>query len=173
MQHISDSRTHQAPVELIFVFRKTCPTHREPCHGRARTVVRNIANDGEARAAVCAINKRITIAPVIRVEQLALTIRTNRNVWRNQRAYFFSLVAMNNAEVLIAITRQVMDGEARNPRQRRRFDGQVLNEILNSFCRPLYFDGYSSRCIVNRAFKVPTDGDTIDVRAEPDSLHDA
>jgi hypothetical protein len=66
-----------------------------------------------------------------------------------------------------------MDSQARDPRQGRRFGGQVLNEILNGFCWPLYLDGDSGGCIANRAPKAPAGSETIDVRPEPNSLHNA
>jgi hypothetical protein len=66
-----------------------------------------------------------------------------------------------------------MDRQARDPRQGRRFGGQALDEILNGFRRPLNFDGYSSGCIANRTSKLPAGSETINVRAESNSLHDA
>jgi hypothetical protein len=66
-----------------------------------------------------------------------------------------------------------MDGQARDPRQGRRFGGQVLNEILDGFCRPLDFNGDSVGCIANRSSKVPAGSETIDVRPESNSLHNA
>jgi hypothetical protein len=80
---------------------------------------------------------------------------------------------MNNAEVLIAIAYHVMDGQARDPRQGRRFGRQVLNEILNGFRWTLYLDGYSGGCIANRAAKVPAGGETINVWTESNPLHNA
>jgi len=78
---------------------------------------------------------------------------------------------MNNAEVLIAIARYAMDGKIRNPRQGRRFGGQVLHKILNGFCWPLDFDGYSGGSIADRACKAPAGRETIDVGPESNSLH--
>src|SRR5208282_3216794 len=141
-------------------------------------VVRNIADDGEARTTVRAIDERIAIAPVVAVEQLTQTVRTYRDVWRDEGANFFSLVAMNNAESLIrtdlrGMAGYVVHGYARNPRQGRRFGRQVLDEILNRFCRALNFDGYAGGCVVNRALKMPAGSETIDVRAKSNALHDS
>jgi hypothetical protein len=85
---------------------------------------------------------------------------------------------VNNAEILIVPdlhdkARNFTDGQARNPRQGRRFGGQVVNEILNSFCRPLDFNGDSGGCIANRTAKVPAGSETIDVRPKSNSLHNA
>jgi hypothetical protein len=89
---------------------------------------------------------------------------------------------MDNAEVLIFFfvtgvadmggnARDFVHDDGGNPRQGRRFGGQVLNEILNGFCWPLYFDGYAGGRIANRASKVPAGGETIDIRPESNSLH--
>src|ERR1039458_5846746 len=68
----------KAAVQRILVFRKTCRAHGKHRHRRARPVVRNIANDGEAWPAVSAVNKWIAIAPVIRVKHFTQAIRTYR-----------------------------------------------------------------------------------------------
>jgi hypothetical protein len=85
---------------------------------------------------------------------------------------------VNNAEILIAPdlhdnARDLTDGQVRDPRQGRRFGGQVLNEILYGFRWTLDFDGYSGGGIANRASKVPAGGETIDIRPESNSLHNA
>jgi hypothetical protein len=80
---------------------------------------------------------------------------------------------VNNQEVPIVVARHVMDRQARDPRQGRRFGGQALDEILNGFRRPLYLDSHSGGCIANRASKSPTGSETINVRAESHSLHNA
>jgi hypothetical protein len=85
---------------------------------------------------------------------------------------------MNNAEVQIAAdrhrnARDFIYREAGDPRQGWRFGGQVLNEILYGFRWTLDFDGYSGGGIANRASKVPAGGETIDIRPESNSLHNA
>jgi hypothetical protein len=69
--------------------------------------------------------------------------------------------------------RDLIYGEAGNPRKGRHFGGQMLNEILDGFCRSLYFNGDSGGGISNGTSKVPADSETIDVWPESNSLHDA
>src|SRR5208282_2222531 len=121
----------KAPVERILIFLKAGRTHGERRHRGARPVVRNVANDGETRPAVGAIDEWIEVTPVVRVEHLTQAIRADCDVRRNQRANLFPLMAMKNAEVMTAAgvaiterhfsTRNLFCAEAGNPRQRRRF----------------------------------------------------
>src|ERR1022692_119115 len=66
-----------------------------------------------------------------------------------------------------------MNGEAGDPRQGRRFGGQVLNEILNGFRWALDFDGDSGGSVANRTCEMPVSRETIDVGPEPNALDDA
>jgi hypothetical protein len=74
-------------------------------------------------------------------------------------------------DALRSETRHIMHGQARYPRQGRRFGGQVLYEILNRLCRPLDFNGDSGGCIADRTSKAPAGGETINERTESNSLH--
>ena len=65
----------EAAVRRIVVFRLACGAHGKARHGGLRPVVGNAARDGEARAAVGAIEKRIAIAAVRRIKQFAQTIK--------------------------------------------------------------------------------------------------
>jgi len=89
-------------------------THLKCCHSGVRPVVRDVANDGEARSAVGAVNKRIAIATISGIEDLVEAGRAGRNVRRDRRAF-----------ARYGIT--YVNGEAGNPEERRslsfyRFD---------------------------------------------------
>ncbi len=49
-------------------------------HGGGRPVVGDILDDGEARAAIGAIDERVEIAAIAGVEQFPLTIRTDGDI---------------------------------------------------------------------------------------------
>src|SRR5208283_5534461 len=95
------------------------------------------ANNSETRTTVSAVDEWIPVSPIFRVEHLTQAIGTNRDVRRNQGANFFPLVAMNDAEVPIAITSHFMNCQISDSRQSWRFGGQARNEILHGLCRPL------------------------------------
>src|SRR5579859_2233219 len=71
-------------VYWVGVFTRASRAEREAGHGRQRPVIGQVANDGEARAAVGAVNERVQIAPVGRVKQLAQAIVAQGHVWRHR-----------------------------------------------------------------------------------------
>ena len=58
----------ESPVFGIGVLMRAFRAHRELAHGRARAIVRQLVDDREAWAAVRAVDERIAITPVGRVE---------------------------------------------------------------------------------------------------------
>ena len=80
---------------------------------------------------------------------------------------------MNDGELAVAITGHVVDGQAGDAGERRRFGGQAQNELLHYFWRPLNFNGDSGGGIADRTSKLAASRETIDIRAESDALHDA
>jgi hypothetical protein len=79
-----------------------------------RAVIRYVADNGEARPAVRAIDERIPIAAVRRIKQFAETIVANGDIGRNQRLDGFAAAAGDNAKILIAIAREFDDGNIRD-----------------------------------------------------------
>ncbi len=69
-----------AAVSGIAVFALTIGTLHEVCHTGVRAIIRQCVDDGIARAAVDAINKRIAVATIRFIKQFALTILTDRDV---------------------------------------------------------------------------------------------
>jgi hypothetical protein len=60
----------EATIQWIFILSPASGTHLERCHGRGRAVVGDISDDREAGAAVGAVDERIAVAAVLRIEQL-------------------------------------------------------------------------------------------------------
>ena len=60
----------KAPVEGVIVFCLACRAHRKDAHSRLVPVIRHILDNRKTWATVGAIDKRIAIAPVRRVEEL-------------------------------------------------------------------------------------------------------
>ena len=60
----------KAPVERVIVFCLACRAHRKDAHSRLVPVIRHILDNRKAWATVGAVDKRIAIAPVQRVEEL-------------------------------------------------------------------------------------------------------
>ena len=74
----------EAAVARIVVLGAAVGAHREARHRRVRAVVRDGADDREARAAVRAVDERVAEAAVARVEQLSQAVVAGRDVGRNE-----------------------------------------------------------------------------------------
>ena len=73
----------EAPVKGVRIFCQAGRAHFELPHRGFWPVIRNICDDGEAGAAVGAVNEGITVAPVMRVEQFCQAIRADADVRGN------------------------------------------------------------------------------------------
>src|SRR6266566_3712215 len=110
----------KAAIQRIVVFGLACSTHREKCHRSARPVVRNIADDGESRATIRAIDEGIAKPPIARFEQLAQTIVASGHVGRDQGMNGFASLAGNNPKLAVAVAREIANRHISDSRQRRR-----------------------------------------------------
>ena len=75
----------KAPVGRIVVLRRALRAHRPRRHRRRGPVVRQRQHDAVARAAVRAVDVRIPVAPVRRIEQLAQARIAHGHVGRDPR----------------------------------------------------------------------------------------
>ncbi len=75
----------EAPVERIGVFGGAGGAHGEAVHGGHGAVIGQVADDGEARSAVGAVDEGVVVAPVCGVEELADAVRAGGDVGRDQR----------------------------------------------------------------------------------------
>ena len=64
----------KTPVEWVGILRGAGGAHGKTIHRGGRSVIGQRANDGKARSAIGAVDKRVVIAPIGGVEQLAQTI---------------------------------------------------------------------------------------------------
>ena len=74
----------EAAVGRVRVLARARRAHGEGRHGRARAVVGNAARDGEARAAVRAVDERVAEAAVGGVEELREALRAGGGVGRHR-----------------------------------------------------------------------------------------
>ena len=81
----SDRLGVEAAVGRILVLAAAVGAEREAGHRRVRAVVRDRADDREARAALGAVDERVAVAAVGRVEQLAQAVVAGGDVRRDQR----------------------------------------------------------------------------------------
>ncbi len=88
----------KAPIQRIVVFRLARRAHGELRHRGLRPVIGNPPRNREARPAIGAVQKRIAIPAVRRIEQLAQAIRAGRRVGRNPGAHLALHLAGDNPE---------------------------------------------------------------------------
>jgi hypothetical protein len=70
----------EAAVGRIGILARTRGAHREPGHGGERAIVRNAANDREARAAARAVDEPGPVVAVAGIEELAEAVIAGRDV---------------------------------------------------------------------------------------------
>ena len=58
----------EAAIPGIEVFLSAFAAHGEPCHCREWSVVRKVANNGEAWTALCAVDERVAVPSILRVD---------------------------------------------------------------------------------------------------------
>src|SRR4051794_12931084 len=86
----------------VMVFTLALPTHWKSRHCGVFAIVRDVAENGESRPTVGAINKRITVSTIGGIKQLAQAFVTNGHVWSNPRPASISIAARRNSKVLLA-----------------------------------------------------------------------
>jgi hypothetical protein len=75
----------EAAVTGILVLRPALRAERESSHGRQRPVVGDAGHDREARPALRAVDERVQVAAVARVEELAQAVVARGDIRRDQR----------------------------------------------------------------------------------------
>jgi len=160
----------KAPVRRVLILLPTRRAKRERRHRGIRPVVRHLANNGKTRAAVGAVNKRITVAAVIRVKQL-LTARLAGGGIRHDVGIHLPGAAVLNHEIVRQRFPAVRPtGHLVDLRQRRALGVQRRNEIRFSARRPQP-DQHPGAVVEHATFHAKTVGDLPDIRAKPHPLH--
>ena len=134
-------------VQWIVIFRVAGGTLFEPSHGRVWAIVRNFLDYAESRPAVRAVRKRIAISPVRRIQEFSQAIRTNRDIWQNERCLWARIVAIPNLEALMADNVEVGGFQALDNGQGRLLLLQPGHELLKKIKRAFDLDKYTLRRI--------------------------
>ena len=86
----------ETAIQRVFVLLATGWAEGEVGHGREGTVVGQGADDRETGAAVGAIDQRVAVAPIVRVEEFAQTVLTKGDIGRNEGALGLIRLAFHN-----------------------------------------------------------------------------
>ena len=164
----------EAAVGRIVVLGLAGRAHFEARHRGLRAVVGNAARDGEARAAVGAVEEGIAVAAIVGIEQFAQAIGAGGGVggnagrdagrgprWRRCGSRFRRLGASSRTA-----TESMRERGGASARRRRRKDSMRCG-------RPFDFDGHAARIVADEAGQSLLRCEAIDEGTEADALHDA
>ncbi len=157
----------------IIVFGLTRGAHAEGSHGGARSVVRDIANDSEARTAVGAVDEGIAEAAVARIEHLAETVVADGDIGRDERFGRSIETAGEDAEGSFGLRLGVARKKRSDFCQRRSFGGETFEEAIKLVGLALNLNGYAGWRVGDEADEIALLCEAIDERTEAYTLHDA
>src|SRR4030065_851079 len=70
----------KSSIEGILIFFSTLWAHVKGRHRFLWPIIGNVLDDRKTRTTICTINKRISIAPIVRVKEFAEAIRTDTDI---------------------------------------------------------------------------------------------
>jgi len=111
----------EAPVERVAVFGLAVRAHGKDAHCRLIAVVGHVQHDGEAWAAVSAVDERIAITSVGWGEEFAQAIVAGAGIGRDERAPLATLLAMLDGKRVFVAWYKLLADHAIDTRQRRSF----------------------------------------------------
>src|SRR6266481_1317420 len=156
----------KAPIGRVMEFACAIAAHLKKFHGRALAIVGNILDDSKSGATIRAIDKRIAIAPISRIEKLFETVLTCRRVGRDQCTPFLFALAANDIESRLTLRRDDPAVNVLYARQRRRLLAQIREETLQGRRLPLQLDGHARRVVQDETSQAVFHGESIDKRPE-------
>ena len=128
-------------VPRVLVFTTAGRTHLEARHRGQRPVVRQVANDREPRAAVCAVGEGVAESPVGGIEHLAPAVGAGGEIRRDRNLALDGAGAGHDREV--ARRRRGRDGgraQSLDRRCGRRGGLEPTQEASDRIRRPVGFD---------------------------------
>ena len=148
--------------------------HREILHRRARTVVGQRIDNREARPAIRAVDKRVPITPVLRIEQLCKAFVTGRQVGRDQRCFCNGrLVRKANLKRIESFERHLSHLDGFHLSSSGRFLGNSQHELINQVLVALRVDGHTVGRIEHPSVHQMPFCHPIHERPKPYALHDS
>ena len=162
----------EAAIGRILVLRPARGAHLEAGHRGERPVVRHAAHDREAWSAVGAVDERVAIAPIGRVEQLGQAVVAGGAVRRNKSARLAAPQgALPDLEAPQPSERELPHAHPLHHREWRRLRLQPLEEALHRMRVRLGLDHDSARVVEH----VPADAklrrQPVHERPEAHALH--
>ena len=164
----------EAPIQRVGVLLRTDGAHGEFLHGRLFAVVGQLLDDGKARAAVRAVDERIAVAAVRRVEQFAHAVFARCQIRRNERRrLYLRVVGKANLKGVEVFERHFLELNLRHLGRGRRLFRQRDHEFVQQLRFCLRMDVHAVGGIQHPAVDQVLFRLSVYERAEPHPLHDA
>ena len=159
----------EAPVGRILVLPTAVGAHREARHGRVRAVVRDPFDDREPWPALRAVDERVAVAPVGRIEELAHAVVAGGDVGRDQGGTGRG-GALGDREGGLTATRNDGLGHLVDPRQRRSLLLERQAEAVEGTRVAFRLDDDAHPVVQHEAPKPVAAGEAVDERTKADAL---
>jgi len=168
----------EAAIRRIIVLRLASGAHAEGGHRRLGPIVGDIADDGEARAAVRAVDEGIAVASVARVKKLSQAIVADGDVGRDGLELAGPGLGVADDEgigrqALDAVGSKVLDRDVLDAGHGRRLRAQALDKLVQRRARPHCLDLDARGTVQHPAGKPQAGSEVVDEGAESHSLDDA
>jgi hypothetical protein len=163
----------ESAVPGVPVFPLAGRAHRKRRHGGVRAIIGHRAGDGKTRTAIRAIDERVEVPAIGRVEHFLSTIIADGDVGRDQREWDAagSVKARPDGEIGVPLDRQARQGDVRDLRKQRGFLPQTLEEHRDIMT--FHVDENASARVDHVSVQVHRSGQVKYERPEPDALNDA
>ena len=133
----------KAPVLGVLVLRLARGAHSEARHAGRDAVIRYVADDGVARAAMGAVGEGIAIAAIGRVPKITPASIARACVGRDQRKFARLVVAAKNGKARAPLNFGFGDRDLGDFRELRRFFFQGLEKFFNLRAAAFDFNRYA------------------------------
>src|SRR5579883_1931028 len=160
-------------VAGIVVFCLAGRAHRKATHRRLGTIVGDVLDDGEARAAIGAIDERIAVAPVPRIEKLMQAIDADCGIGRDERLTFAVGLAVGNHKLCLVARGDRLDRQRIDAREWRELLAYGLPKRVQLLAGTLDLNGHAAAVVQHKSCQSMLVCLPIDKGAEADTLHDA
>src|SRR5215210_1261837 len=163
----------EAAVGGIFILAAAVGAHRKARHRGRGPVVRDRAGDGEARAAVRAVDERVTVTPVRWVQKLGQAVVAGSDIRRDERLPAESLPALLDAELLVPERREWLPEDGLDHSQGRGILLQHAHKAFEIIRRALDLDANALSVVADRPREPVPARQGVDERPEANPLNDA
>ena len=155
----------------IAVFRRAVGAHRERGHGRARSVVGEIAENRKARPAVGAVQKGIAVPPIVGIGELGQTGGTGSKIGGDERRALSRFARQNGKRCVTARPIQRFTPDFLDHSQRRWGIPQRSLKRLKRILTALQLQFHARGSVAHPAAKPQPVCQPVQERAKADALH--